>query len=298
MKSRYKLKFLNKKLERMLTEFRGLNDLVKIELQPILTRLREHGTISEADLLNEPMPGPDGRVVPTEMRRARGYSFDLLYQVEADQGVITILDLGIQSWKILTDSFSVQFDAVENEWDMTETLPQCDPPQKLIRALQLIYQGISDAHDLGYELGHRAKKRQDIQRHGNYTTDALAKLNLVERYPVGRHGKLEIHLTQTGKRIAVAKSPLDQERYLIEAMLHYPPLWQIMREVTEGRKSLTTELIISTVIPEADRESQTAGRRAAPLRRWVEWIAEMTLIPIQQGRPKAVTPTCILLRWL
>ena len=41
---------------------------------------------------------------------------------------------------------------------------------------------------------------------------------------------------------------------MMEAMLNFPPVWQLLREVTEGRKSLTTDLIVNTVFPEDERE--------------------------------------------
>lgn len=275
MDSLYTLTFKDKRLEDM----SNLPEPVRIELPAVLESLREKGGICDAEIERVRELGPNGGFVLTEVRRIRARSFTLYYQVDFETREITIVKLGVNSLRILCDSFAVQS---ECEWDMTKRLPQCDSPEKLISALQLINQGITDTYELAVELGHKAKKRKDIQRHGNYTADALAKLGLIERYKAERGPKLEAQLTDQGKRIIEAQDPLDQQRYLIEAMLNYPPLWQIMQEVTEGRKSLTNDLIVNTVIPEEDRDRQTAMRRARPLRRWVEWIAEMTLIPIHK----------------
>jgi hypothetical protein len=275
MDSLYTLKFQDKQLEDMTL----LPEPVRIELPAVLASLRKIGGVTEAEIEWVRELSPNGSLVSTETRRIPARSFTLHYRVDFEAKEITIVQLGVNSLKILCESFSIQS---ERKWDMTEGLPQCDLPEKLIAALQLIHQGITDSYELAVELGHKAKKRKDIQRHGNYTADALAKLGLIERYKVDKGLKLEAKLTEQGRRIAEAKDPLDRQRYLIESMLNYPPLWQIMQEVTAGHQSLTNELIVNTVIPKEDRDGQTAMRRAKPLRRWVEWIAEMTLIPIHK----------------
>lgn len=171
--------------------------------------------------------------------------------------------------------------SISDSWDDKEVLqciPQYDVPEKVIQAIELINQGVDDSYSLGWELGHRGKRKEYIIRHGNYAKAALFELGLIDRVREGK--SLISKITSKGKLIAEAHNIDIRKRLLIEAMLNYQPIWLLMGKVTEGEQELTDELILETVFHDEVRGADTSPRRSRTLKRWIKWISEYSGIPI------------------
>lgn len=235
------------------------------ELPQFLDGLRRDGQISGTDYFSG------------NINRISAKTFCLHYRSDPQRQVVKLIDLSVKSANLLQERFSIV-----NEWDdsdVIDIIPQCDPPAKLIKALKLISKGVVDSYDLGYELGHRGKKRKYISRHGQYTRQALDVLKLVESHQKGR--KLVPELTERGKLIAESNDQQIQNKLLTVAMLNYRPVWKVVNATTEGNDEFNWETIQELVFPEELREANTCFRRSQTIRTWIQWISSTSGIPIR-----------------
>ncbi|WP_193200375.1 hypothetical protein [Nostoc sp. MG11] len=150
-----------------------------------------------------------------------GLYCNIFYKPCLEQKKVLLIDIKMKAADIFRQRF-----VIEDDWDdknCIDSIPQYDKPQKIIEAISLIHQGITNSYELGYELGHRGKKDEYISRHGQYVKHALIALKLIH---VTRQGNKRLtELTQKGRLIAEAPNKDLQVRFLIEAMLSYPPIW-------------------------------------------------------------------------
>jgi hypothetical protein len=195
---------------------------------------------------------------------------------------VLIIDLKMKPADVFRQRFTILYDW--DDKDVIVSIPQYDQPRKIIKAIELIHQGIVDSYELGYQLGHRGKEKAYIVRHGNYAKHTLEQLKLITRTRQGRFWLTQ--LTEKGRLIAEAPNEGLRVRLLMGAMLNYFPVWQIINAVTskEGElgneKVLTDELVKNLVFPEVLRDADTSNRRSQTLKNWIKWISTHSGIPI------------------
>jgi len=212
-----------------------------------------------------------------------GLTCKIFFRIYPEQKTVSILDIKTK----IIDVFKQRF-KVENEWndeDMVEIIPQCDKPQKLIKTIELIHQGITNSYQIGCELGNQGKRKEYISRHGQYAKHALKALKLIIDEHYGK--KKLIQLTDKGKLIAEANNFDLQSRLLIESMLNYPPIWRIIDAVSLKESKLNNSLVLSDEVikriafPEELHGSDTSNRRSQTLKSWIKWISKYSGIPIR-----------------
>ncbi|MFK8184782.1 MAG: hypothetical protein AB8B99_15530 [Phormidesmis sp.] len=238
---------------------------VRRELPYFLQALERNGEVSGTDYFRG------------DINKISAKTFYLHYVSDHQKRIVKLIDLKVRSAELLKRNFSIT-----NEWDdsdVIEAIPQCDRPEKLIKALELIASGVTSSYDLGYQLGHRGKKKEYISRHGNYTRQALDVLKLVDSQPDGR--KLVPVLTKRGKHIAMSADSQIQNKLLTVAMLNYRPIWMVINATTEGDDEFSQDIIRELVFPEELREADTCSRRSQTIRTWIQWIASTSGIPIR-----------------
>jgi hypothetical protein len=238
---------------------------VRRELPYFLKALEQDGEVSGSDYFKG------------GINKICAKTFYLHYVSDPQKRTVKIIDLEVRSAELLRRQFSII-----NEWDdgeVIEVIPQCDRPEKLIRALELIANGFTSSYDLGYQLGHRGKKERYIARHGQYTRQALEVLKLVESQHNGK--RLVPVLTERGKHIAVSADSQIKIKLLTVAMLNYRPIWMIINATTEGDDEFSQDIIKELVFPQELREADTCSRRSQTIRTWIQWIASTSGIPIR-----------------
>ena len=212
-----------------------------------------------------------------------GRTCNLFYRPDFKKKTVLVIDVKVKC----ADIFKQRFNIID-EWDdkdVIDSIPQYDQPKKIVKAIVLINQGITDSYELGYELGHRGKKDKYIARHGQYAAHTLEQLKLITRTRNGR--KLEPKLTEKGKLIAEAPNDDLQFRLLIEAMLNYPPVWEVIAAVSTRDSQLNDEYVLNDelvknlVFPEILRGADTSNRRSQTLKNWIKWISKYSGIPIR-----------------
>ena len=190
---------------------------VCVEFNQFLEILRRDGQFSKTDFYD------------VNTNQISGMTCNLFYRPDFEKGEVLIIALKVKPADVFRQRFNIR-----DEWDdkdVLESIPQYDKPEKIIKAIELIHQGIQDSYELGYELGHRGKKREYISRHGQYAKHALEQLELIVITRKGRQYLVE--LTEKGRRIAEGINDELKSRLLYEAMLHYPPVWRIIVAVSE-----------------------------------------------------------------
>lgn len=243
-----------------------LPEEVSQEIPGFLDALRKDGQVRDPDYFRG------------NINKIAGNTFELQYISDLSRKTVRVLDLKIKSLELLRSRFSIA-DTWDDK-DVIDIIPQCDSPKKLIKALKLIFNGVVDSYELGYELGHRGKQRKDIRRHGQYTRQALESLKLITSYKVGN--KLLPELTERGKRIAETSDQELQNKLLTVAMLNYAPVWKIVSAITDQGKEEFDELTIQRIaFPEELREATTCSRRTKTLKAWIRWISKTSGIPIR-----------------
>ncbi|ACK65725.1 putative transcriptional regulator [Rippkaea orientalis PCC 8801] len=259
----FEFKFADKKLQRKVRKLDFPTEVCQ-ELPQFLEALRQKGEIAKVDYFLG------------NINRIDAHTFEMQYVSDPINQIVTILDIQIKSIELLKTRFSIP-DSWDDK-DILEDIPQCDKPQKMIKTLELIHQGLNSSYELGLKLGSKAKQNKDVARHGQYALSTLEELRLIERNRKGR--KINLNLTNKGELIAKAPDQETQTRLLIEAMLNYRPVWLIMGAVTEGGKELTDELVKEIAYRPEDHLSDTSNRRSQTLKNWVKFISKFTGIPI------------------
>lgn len=211
-----------------------------------------------------------------------GVTCNVFYRPDLTRKEVLLIDIKMKH----ADVFRQRFNIVD-DWDdkeVLESIPQYDQPKKIIKALALIHQGVTDSYDLGEKLGHQGKKKEYISRHGQYAKHTLEQLKLITRKR--DKNKWIIELTERGRKIAEAPNQDLQFRLLVEAMLNYPPVWKILATVSEIEGKLNESLVLNDKLvknlafPEELRGADTSNRRAQTLKNWIKWISKYTGIPI------------------
>lgn len=262
----YKLQYVNPHLEEKLeAPQKHYPEAMCQELYPFIEALKRDGRISRTDYYRG------------NINRISANTFTLYYVPDLQNGLVKVLDLKENPWELLKKQFSLS-----DSWDdadCIDIIPQCDPPEKLLNAIQLIFQGVTDSYELGYELGHQGKKSEYISRHGNYARQALDCLKLTISTKQGR--KLVPVLTDRGRKIAQASDRFEREKLLIIAMLEYSPVRDVLQAITEGSNDFNDLTVQELVFPEALRSSSTCPRRTQTIKSWIRWISETSGIPIR-----------------
>lgn len=244
---------------------------VSQELNQFLEILKTDGHFSKTDFYD------------VNTNKVSGVTCNLFYKTDFAKHEVLLIDVKVK----LADVFRERF-KISDDWDdknVVESIPQYDQPKKIVKALVLIRKGLTDSYDLGYELGHRGKKKEYISRHGQYAKHTLEQLKLITRKRQGIQWVTE--LTEKGRLIAEAFNESLQFRLLIEAMLNYPPVWRIITAVSERESQLDDELILNDELvknlafPEILRGADTSNRRSQTLKSWIKWIADHSGIPIR-----------------
>lgn len=215
-----------------------------------------------------------------DIKKISAVTFSLYYVSNTPEKIVKLIDLKVKSAELLRERFTI-----EDSWDdkdVIPSIPQYDVPEKIIQALELIDRGVSNSYDLGYKLGHRGKQDRYISRHGQYAQHTLEQLKLIVRTQEGPSKIPE--LTEKGRLIAQAHNKDLKERLLIEAMLSYQPVWQIIGAVTEGEDDLNDGLIKHLAFPEEFHGADTSNRRSQTLKNWIKWISAKSGIPIRLHR--------------
>ena len=241
------------------------------ELNHFLEILKRDGQFSKTDFYD------------INTHKVLGITCNLFYRPNFAKNEVLLIDVKMKP----ADVFKQRFKIVD-DWDdkdVVESIPQYDQPEKIVKALKLIHQGVTDSYDLGYELGHRGREKRYISRHGQYAKHTLEQLKLIARERQGIRWVTE--LTEKGRLIAEAFNESLQDRLLIEAMLNYPPVWRIITVVSERESQLNNELILNDELvknlafPEILRDADTSNRRSQTLKNWIKWIAKRSGIPIR-----------------
>jgi hypothetical protein len=241
------------------------------EIEHFLGFLKKDGQLTKTDFYD------------TNTQLISGLTCNLFYRPNFPNKKVLLIDIKMKTSDIFKQKFKIEDDWDDN--DVIETIPQYDKPKKIIEAILLIHQGVTDSYKLGYELGHRGKNDKYISRHGQYAKQALITLKLINRT---RHGnKWLTELTEKGRLIAEAPNSDLQIRLLMEAMLSYRPVWRIIDAVSLKEAQLNNGLVLNDevvknlIFPEILRESDTSNRRSQTLKNWIKWISKNSGIPIR-----------------
>lgn len=244
---------------------------VCVEFNQFLEILRRDGQFSKTDFYD------------VNTNQISGMTCNLFYRPDFEKGEVLIIALKVKPADVFRQRFNIR-----DEWDdkdVIESIPQYDQPEKIVRAIELIHQGVQDSYELGYKLEHRGKKKEYISRHGQYAKHTLEQLKLIIRTRKGK--KLIVELTEKGRRIAEGINDELKLRLLYEAMLHYPPVWRIIVAVSEIDSQLNDDLILNDelvknlVFPEILRGADTSNRRSQTLKNWIKRISKFSGIPIR-----------------
>ena len=261
----FEVKCIDRELEYKLTNATHYySPGVCAELTYFLEALQQYGEISRTDFFF----GNINRISAT--------SVCLYYLSKPDTAEVILLDVIANNHEDTVASLS----HVE-EWDdrtVIECIPQYDKPAKIIRAVELIAEGVESALSLGIQLGHRAEKNKDIARQGHYALKTLEALKLIVLTKDGRQSIPQ--LTERGERIASAEDDETKEALLIAAMLNYAPVMKVIGAVTEDGRKLDDHLVKGLIFPPELRGADTCNRRAQTIKNWVKWICHYQLLPI------------------
>ncbi len=261
----FEVKCIDQELERKLTNAtRYYSEEACAELSYFLNALQQYGEISRTDFFL----GHINCISATTVC--------LYYLAKPDSAEVMLLDVVEKKGEARVEGLS----NIE-EWDdrtMIDCIPQYDKPAKIIRAVELIHEGIDNALDLGKRLGHQAEKSKDIARQGQYALKTLDALKLIILSKEGRYSIPQ--LTERGRRIAEADDTETKEALLIAAMLNYAPVMTVIGAVTEDGRKLSDRLVKDLIFPAEFRDADTCNRRAQTIKNWVRWICHYQMLPM------------------
>jgi hypothetical protein len=240
------------------------------ELNQFLEILKRDGQFSKTDFYD------------VNTNKISGVTCNLFYRPDFAKYEVLLIDVKVKPADVFRQRFKIA-----DDWDdknVVESHPQYDQPKKIVKALVLIYQGVTDSYDLGHALGHKGKKKEYISRHGQYAKHTLEQLKLITKTRQGN--KWITKVTEKGRLIAEAPNEDLQFRLLVEAMLNYPPVWRVLAAVSERGGQLhdglvlNDELVKNLAFPEILRGADTSNRRSQTLKNWIKWISRYCGIPI------------------
>ncbi len=234
------------------------------ELAHFLKMLQVYGEVSRTDFFL----GNINRISATRIC--------ISYLSKQDEAEVILLDVTEKNQANVMASLTST-----DSWDdrhVIDCIPQYDKPAKIIRAVECLYHGVNNTHDLGVELGHQAEKAKDVARQGQYALKTLEALELVVLAKQGRQATPV--LTDRGVSMAEAGDRPTQETLLIAAMLNYAPVMRVLEAVTEESRKLDDRLIKDLIFPPEFRGADTCNRRAQTIKSWVKWICHYQLLPI------------------
>jgi len=244
---------------------------VRRELNQFLEILKRDGQFSKTDFYD------------INTNKISGITCNLFYRPNFAKHELLLIDVKMKPADVFRQRFKIA-----DDWDdknVVESIPQYDQPKKIVKALVLIHQGVTDSYDLGFNLEHQGKKKEYIRRQGQYAKHALEQLKLITNR---RHGnKWLTELTEKGRLIAEAPNKDLQFRLLVEAMLNYHPVWRVLAAVSESDGQLNDglvlndELVKNLTFPEILRGADTSNRRSQTLKNWIKWISKYCGIPIR-----------------
>ncbi|MDB9305087.1 hypothetical protein PN488_11975 [Nodularia spumigena CS-591/12] len=244
---------------------------VCVEINQFVEILRRDGQFSKTDFFD------------LNTNKISGLTCNLFYRPDFAKEEVLIIAVKVKPADVFRQRFNIR-----DEWDdkdVIESIPQYDQPEKIVRAIELIHQGVQDSYELGYKLEHRGKKKEYISRHGQYAKHTLEQLKLITRTRKGK--KWIVELTEKGRRIAEGINDDLKLRLLYEAMLHYPPVWRIIVAVSEIDSQLNEDFILNDdliknlVFPEILRGADTSNRRSQTLKNWIKSISIFFGMPIR-----------------
>ncbi|MEM8642927.1 MAG: hypothetical protein AAGG51_29540 [Cyanobacteria bacterium P01_G01_bin.54] len=269
----YHLKYADTRIKFMLSDKDTFWDAeLRQELEPILKKLKETGEVVGASCYFK--PGINGLIY-----ELKGRTFQLVYAVNAKIKEIKVYEFKQIShpldWKL-----ALEKDLYLGE-DSNFCIPQIGDPDKFIRAVDFIYQGVDTAEKLGIAFGSPAKNPKNLARRGDYLGRPLIEFKLANRLSQSYKPSKYI-LTDLGNRIAESKDRETRERLIVESLLGYYPIQLIIEKTTRDGQDLTKELIqeVITLVSLDDCGGQTNPRRASSLRAIVNYVSRWAGIPI------------------
>ncbi len=256
------------------TSFCKLDSEVNDELQPFIQALRREGDISGSKILCSPL-------VSVPIKEISVRTFTLQYYISVSGKVVKIVCFKQHPNKDSEELKEMLNKNLPNEGEDGVVIPQADNPIALIKALELIYNGVLTPETLAVKLGHKCKTTRDNARHGNYKLQALQALKLITRNQKSRSSKPE--LTSNGLRIANCRDRNTQARFLAESMLGYQPILELFQNIKDGRFDFKLVDECTRLFSKEGYSTNTLQRRAKCLESWSIWlIRELNLQTDQQ----------------
>ncbi|MGD1902774.1 MAG: hypothetical protein ACFB9N_11095 [Geitlerinemataceae cyanobacterium] len=265
--------------DRVKANLAGFDEYTASEIRYFLNELQKNGGISNSEYL-----------ASMRVFIVKGHHCRIEYSREIGDDNIRIIDIVNTNFM---ESLSRKDELDDDEAVGTDTLPQYDSPEKILEALDLIGLGVNSPFDVAQKLGHKSKRDRDVSRHGQYIFKALdEQLKLVVRRCIKGKGKtLFAFLTDRGKQICATRDPELKKRLLVEAMIAYPLVREILKAITDpgSEEVLSNESVIKIAerrgpISAKTLSRVTAYRRAQAMKAWVIWIADYMFLPVREHK--------------
>lgn len=110
------------------------------ELNQFLEILKRDGHLSKTDFYD------------VNTNKISGVTCNLFYRPNFANKEVLLIDVKMKPADVFKQRFKIA-----DDWDdknVVESSPQYDQPKKIVKALILIHQGVTNSYDLGYKLGH------------------------------------------------------------------------------------------------------------------------------------------------
>jgi hypothetical protein len=244
------------------------------ELAPVLEALKNFGEVEGANVGIR--QGVEGLVY-----ELRGRTFQVTYTVDTSRKEVRIYNFRqishLVDWKMPLSQ------NVRSGEKPLVYIPQISDPQKIIRTVQLIRDGINTSQELGIAFDGADKNDKTLARMGSYLCSSAVALGLAVRHQIKKRSSITYILTDRGNRIAQSNDQETRERLLAEALLGFYPIRLIIEETTRSNKEITKELIQKIISEVSDAFTETTNaRRANSLRALVNWVTRWAGIPIRR----------------
>lgn len=262
------------------------DEILEEELSPVLKDLMEKGEVSSrySDSVYR------GITIFGERIQLKGQNFRLLYSVNSKEQKIKFYDCEFlsQSQRIDWSKLMLQ-NNIELSLDNEIVLPQLGI-KRMINALQCIAKGAKNSYELGLCSGSKATSKKGIQRHGQYDTEFLKSIGLIEIDQTNREWS---YSCSKFIEASILKNDLETTyRLIAEALFGFPVIRRVIEHTTDGQKELSIELIESTFKEfECIRYGKgTPFRRSQSIRSLINWLAREAGIPIRREGSKYIQP--------